>query len=112
MTGHIRPWAENTRERCTHLRRANTTTPTPSSTPFTIAPSGSPNCGRICIGRRKINLSIVFACQSVGIREVADRIWLVSFMKYDLGFFDEEDNRVEPVGQNPFTPKLLPMSPE
>ena len=47
-----------------------------------------------------------------GIREVADRIWLVSFMHYDLGFFDEADNRVEPVGNNPFAPKLLPMSPE
>jgi len=69
-------------------------------------------CGRICIGRRKINLSIVFADQLVGIREVADKIWLVSFMEYDLGFFDEVDNRVEPVGQNPFAPKLLPMSPE
>ena len=22
--------------------------------------------------------------------EVADKIWLVSFMKYDLGFFDED----------------------
>jgi putative transposase len=69
-------------------------------------------CGRICINRRKINLSTVFAGQYVGIREVADRIWLVSFMHYDLGFFDELDNRVEPVGNNPFAPKLLPMSPE
>ena len=31
-------------------------------------------CGRICIGRRKINLSTVFAGQYVGIREVDDRI--------------------------------------
>lgn len=67
-------------------------------------------CGRICIGRRKINLSTVFAGQYVGIREVADQIWLVSFMDYDLGFFDNDDNRVEPVGHNPFAPKLLPMS--
>lgn len=29
-------------------------------------------CGRICIGRRKINLSTAFAGQNVGIREVAD----------------------------------------
>jgi putative transposase len=35
-------------------------------------------CGRICIGRRKINLSIVFAGQYVGVREVADEVWLVS----------------------------------
>ena len=62
-------------------------------------------CGRICIGRRKISLSTVFSGQSVGIREVADKIWLVSFMKYDLGFFDEEEGRVEP-GSNPFVPEV------
>lgn len=68
-------------------------------------------CGRICIGRRKINLSTVFGGQHIGIREVADRIWLVSFMEFNIGFFDEEENRVEPVGTNPFAPKVLPMSP-
>ena len=67
-------------------------------------------CGRICIGRRKINLSTVFGGQYVGIREVADKIWLVSFMEFDIGFFDEDSNRVEPVGDNPFAPKVLPMS--
>ncbi len=45
-------------------------------------------CGRICMGHRKINLSIVFSGQVVGVREVADKIWLVSFMDFDLGFFD------------------------
>ena len=60
---------------------------------------------------RKINLSTVFAGQIIGIRAVADNIWLVSFMHYDLGFFDEEANRVEPVGNKPFAPELLPMSP-
>jgi putative transposase len=58
-------------------------------------------CGRICIGRRKINLSTVFAGQNVGIKEVSDKIWLVSFMKYDLGFFDHEAGRVE-CAENPF----------
>jgi putative transposase len=43
----------------------------------------------------------VFAGQIVGIREVADEIWLVSFMDYDLGFFDKEKGRVEPA-PNPF----------
>jgi hypothetical protein len=47
-------------------------------------------CGRICIGRRKINLSGVFAGQNIGITEVSEKIWLVSFMQYDLGFFDHE----------------------
>ena len=62
-------------------------------------------CGRICIGKRKINLSTVFAGQTVGIREVADNIWLVSFLDYDLGFFDEEEGRVEPA-TNPFLLKV------
>ncbi len=69
-------------------------------------------CGRICIGRRKINLSTVFAGQYVGVREVADEVWLVSFMEYGLGFFDRELDKVEPVGKNPFAPKVLPMLSE
>ena len=69
-------------------------------------------CGRICIGKRKINLSQVFAGQIVGIREVDNQIWLVSFLDYDLGFFDKNEGRVEPA-PNPFAPeKVLTMSPE
>jgi putative transposase len=67
-------------------------------------------CGRICIGKRKINLSRAFAGQLVGIREVADKIWVVSFMEIDLGYFDEDEGRVEPA-ENPFITKVLPMSP-
>ena len=67
-------------------------------------------CGRICFNRSKINLSTVFAGQSVGIKQVSDRIWLVSFMDYDLGYFDHETCRLEPL-ENPFGPKVLPMSP-
>ncbi len=67
-------------------------------------------CGRICMDNRKISLSTVFAGQYVGIREISDKIWLVSFMDYELGYFDEEVGRVEPA-DNPFIPKLLPMSP-
>jgi len=43
------------------------------------------NCGRTCLGRKKINFSTVFASQAVGIKEVHDDVWLVSFMDYDLG---------------------------
>jgi hypothetical protein len=53
-------------------------------------------CGRICIGKRKINLSTVFAGPTVGIREVEDQIWQASFLNYDLGYFDNERGRVEP----------------
>jgi putative transposase len=60
-------------------------------------------CGRICMGQRKINCSVVFAGQLLGIREVDNHVWQVSFMDYDLGYFDKEQDRVEP-GPNPFTP--------
>jgi hypothetical protein len=53
------------------------------------------HCGRICFGRRKIHLSHVSAGLPVGIREVAEKIWLVTFMHYDLGFFDHQTGRVE-----------------
>jgi putative transposase len=67
-------------------------------------------CGRICFGQQKINLSQVFAGQNVGVKEVSERIWLVSFMDYDLGFFDDETCRLESA-INPFEAKVLPMSP-
>ena len=41
-------------------------------------------CGRICYGNKNINLSAVFAGQKVGVRETDDKIWLVSFMQFDL----------------------------
>lgn len=69
-------------------------------------------CGRICLGKRKINLSTAFGGQTIGIREVDDQVWLVSFLHYDIGFFDHERNRVEPA-QNPFAPqKVLTMCSE
>ena len=61
-------------------------------------------------GITEINLSTVVAGQFVGIREVADKIWLVSFLDFDLGFFDEVAARVDP-GPNPFTSKVLTMCP-
>lgn len=67
------------------------------------------NCGRICFQGRKINFSLVFAGQNVGIKEVDDKIWLVSFMHYDLGFFDEQTCTLEPL-DSPFGSKVLPMS--
>ena len=57
------------------------------------------------------NLSQVFAGQNVGVTQVGERIWLVTFMPYDLGYFDDETCRLEPI-DNPFGPKVLPMSPE
>jgi putative transposase len=46
--------------------------------------------------------------RAVGIKEVHDDIWLVSFMDYDLGYFDLETRVLEPL-EYPFGPKVLPM---
>jgi transposase InsO family protein len=63
------------------------------------------HCGRICLGKKKINFSTVFAGQAVGIKEVDDGIWLVSFMDYDLGYIDLEERTLQPLN-NPFGPKV------
>jgi putative transposase len=67
------------------------------------------NWGRICLGRKEINFSQVLAGQAVGSKEVQDDIWLLSFMDYDLGYFDRETRVLEPL-ENLFGPKVLPMS--
>jgi transposase InsO family protein len=84
--------------------------PEPPQYPFHDRTVCVTTCGRICIGRRKINLSHIFAGQLVGIREVEEKIWLVSFLDFDLGYFDEVEGRVEP-GPNPFAAKVLTMPP-
>lgn len=68
--------------------------------------------------RKKINVSVVMAGQKLGIKEVDDGIWLVSFMRYDLGNFDLEQRTLQTID----TPSargchlclsytMLPMSP-
>ena len=37
---------------------------------------------------------------------VGERIWLVTFMQYHLGYFDDETCRLEPI-ESPFGPKLF-----
>lgn len=69
------------------------------------------SCGRICMGKAKVHLSQVFAGQQVGVKEIEDGIWLLSFMDYDLGYFDLDSKKVEPF-ENPFGSGLLPMSSE
>ena len=66
-------------------------------------------CGRICMHRKKINISTVLAGQKLGIREVDDGIWLVSFMHYDLGYIDLEQRTLQTI-DNPFGTRLSPMS--
>jgi transposase InsO family protein len=67
------------------------------------------HCGRLCLHRKIISISKVFAGQKLGIREVDEAIWLVSFMHYDLGYVDLEEKVLQPL-DNPFNKILLPMS--
>lgn len=67
------------------------------------------SCGRICMHRKKINVSTALAGQRLGIKEVDEGIWLVSFMHYDLGYIDLEQRTLQPI-DNPFGTRLSPMS--
>jgi hypothetical protein len=66
-------------------------------------------CGRICMHRKRVNISGVLAGQKLGIKEVDEGIWLVSFLDYDLGYIDLEQKTLQPL-DNPFGPRLSPMS--
>ena len=66
-------------------------------------------CGRLCMHRKKINISTALAGQRLGVKEVDDGIWLVSFMRYDLGYIDLEQRTLQTI-DNPFDPGMSPMS--
>jgi putative transposase len=51
----------------------------------------------------------VFAGQKVGVKQTAEHIRLVSFMDYDLGYFDDETCRLEPI-EDPFGPTVTHVS--
>ena len=102
---------EGARPTSTRAHRASIAASRSSPTRSTTQTITVTHCGRICFHGRKVNLSHVFAGQNVGVTQVGERIWLVTFMHYDLGYFDDETCRLEPI-ENPFGPKVLPMSPE
>ena len=53
-------------------------------------------CGRICICRKKINISTVLAGQRLGIKEVDEGIWLVSFIDYIWAISTWRENLANP----------------
>ena len=54
-------------------------------------------------------INVARAAPRLGIKEVDEGIWLVSFMHYDLGYFDLEQRTLQPL-DNPFGTRLSPMS--
>jgi hypothetical protein len=49
------------------------------------------------------------ASQRLGLKEVNEGIWLVSFIAHDLGYIDLEQKTLQPI-HNPFGPIVSPMS--
>ncbi len=66
-------------------------------------------CGRICMHRKRISSAHVLAGQRVGIKEVDEGIWIVSFMESDPGYIDMEQKTLQPL-DNPFGLRVSPMS--
>src|SRR3546814_20827738 len=66
-------------------------------------------CGRVCMHRKKINISTALAGQRLGIKEVDDDIWLISFMQYDIGYIDLEQRTLQTI-DHPFGSRVSPMS--
>jgi putative transposase len=67
-------------------------------------------CGRIAFKGRKVNLSHALAGENV-VTQVGERIWLLTFMQFDLGYFDDETCRLEPI-EHPFGSKVLLLRSE
>jgi hypothetical protein len=64
------------------------------------------------VSTARIRAQAIGLLELVGIREVDDQVWQVSFLEYDLGYFDRDVDRVEP-GPNPFAADtVLTMCPE
>jgi hypothetical protein len=53
-------------------------------------------------------LELAHKAHFLSLKQTPEDIWLVSFMDYDLGYFDLETRVLEPL-ENPFGPKVLPM---
>jgi hypothetical protein len=64
--------------------------------------------GVIGLHGRQVVISSVLAGQRLGLREVENDVWLVSFMQYDLGYIDLEARSLQTI-DNPFAaPPPLP----
>jgi hypothetical protein len=60
--------------------------------------------------RKPVNISTVLAGQRLGIKEVDDGIWIVSFMSHDLGFIDLQQKTTLQPSDHPLGPRMSPTS--
>jgi hypothetical protein len=64
--------------------------------------------GAIALHGHAVFISSVFGGQKLGLREVDNDVWLVSFMHYDLGYIDLEDCKLQTI-DTPFGSRVSPM---
>lgn len=64
--------------------------------------------GTIALLGRAVIISTVFEGQRLGLREIDTDVWLVSFMRYDLGYIDLEARTLQTI-DTPFGSRVSPM---
>lgn len=64
-------------------------------------------CGRLCLHRKKINISTDLAGQKIAVSQVDDGIWHITFIDYDLGYVAPEQRTLQTF-DNTFGTRLSP----
>ena len=72
----------------------------------------SKNGTLILPGKNRVFVSAVLSGQPVGLTELEDDIWKITFMDYDLGYFDYESCQFIPLNLPPEKNKLFPTKKE
>lgn len=75
--------------------------PAPNTYPFHDLTVRVQDSGCVSFHGKKIYVSCALVGQTLGVSELEDDIWKVSFLEHDLGFFDLESRKFEH-GGNPF----------
>ena len=58
-------------------------------------------CGSIRFNKMRIYISTALSFQNLGVTEIDDQLWNVSFMNFNLGYFDEDTCKLQ-LSNNPF----------
>lgn len=81
--------------------RAFNPSPEPLSYPEHDSTYTVSRCGAIFVNKKRIYVGTPFAGENLGVKEIDEELWKISFGSYDLGFFNHETMKLE-IGVNPF----------
>ena len=60
-------------------------------------------CGTLHLhNNQRIYIGVALCGENLGLKQIDSDFWQVSFMDYDLGYFDDQSNKFEPTAINPF----------